>query len=71
MLAEIIDHVEEGVLLLIGIEVRWLNPAARLMFPAIEHPVGRSLVEVGDESDARLIVPKDDAVGDQTRIALR
>src|SRR2546430_13687310 len=46
VLAEIIDHVEEGVLLLIGIEVRWLNPAARLMFPAIEHPVGRSLVEV-------------------------
>ena len=45
-LAEIIDHVEEGVLLLIGIEVRWLNPAARLMFPAIEHPVGRPLVEV-------------------------
>src|SRR6266576_2688760 len=46
VLAEIIDHVEEGVLLLIGIEVRWLNPAARLMFPAIEHPVGRPLVEV-------------------------
>ena len=28
MLAEIIDHVEEGALLLIGTEVRWLNPAA-------------------------------------------
>ena len=46
MLAEIIDHVEEGALLLIGTEVRWLNPAARLMFPDIEHPVGRPLVEV-------------------------
>src|SRR5438552_12494210 len=46
MLAEIIDHVEEGALLLIGTEVRWLNPAARLMFPDIVHPVGRPLVEV-------------------------
>src|SRR5256884_900985 len=46
MLAEIIDHVEGGALLLIGTEVRWLNPAARLMFPDIEHPVGRPLVEV-------------------------
>src|SRR5207245_9241805 len=46
MLAEIIEHVEEAALLLIGIEVRWLNPAARLMFPDIEHPVGRPLVEV-------------------------
>src|SRR5213082_2161742 len=46
MLAEIIDHVEEGALLLIGTEVRWLNPAARLMFPDIEYPVGRPLVEV-------------------------
>src|SRR6266513_4680633 len=42
----IIDHVEEGVLLLDGALVRWLNPAARLMFPALEQPVGRPLVEV-------------------------
>jgi two-component system phosphate regulon sensor histidine kinase PhoR len=46
MLAGIIDHVEEGVLLLNGAQVRWLNPAARLMFPALEQPVGRPLVEV-------------------------
>jgi len=46
MLAEITNHVEEGALLLTGTEVRWLNPAARLMFPDIEHPVGRPLVEV-------------------------
>src|SRR5207247_2586976 len=46
MLAEIIEHVEEGALLLIGIEVRWLNAAARLLFPDVEHPVGRPLVEV-------------------------
>src|SRR5256712_349968 len=46
MLAEIIEHVEEAALLLIGIEVRWLNPAARLLFPDVEHPVGRPLVEV-------------------------
>src|SRR6266550_2456138 len=46
MLAEVIDHVEEGALVLIGTEVHWLNPAARQMFPEIEHPVGRPLVEV-------------------------
>jgi signal transduction histidine kinase len=46
MLAGIIDHVEEGVLLLNGAKVRWLNPAARLMFPALEQPIGRPLVEV-------------------------
>jgi len=46
MLAGIIDHVEEGVVLLDGALVRWLNPAARLMFPVLEQPVGRPLVEV-------------------------
>ena len=46
LLAGIIDHVEEGVLLLNGTRVRWLNPAARLMFPALEQPVGRPLDEV-------------------------
>ena len=45
-LAGILEHVEEGVLLLNGTRVRWLNPAARLMFPALEQPVGRPLVEV-------------------------
>src|SRR5438034_8461563 len=44
--AAVVDHVEEGVLLVQGSAVRWLNPAARLMFPALEHPVGRPLVEV-------------------------
>ena len=46
MLAGIIDHVEEGILLLSETHVRWLNPAARMMFAALEHPVGRPLVEV-------------------------
>src|SRR5436305_2193555 len=46
MQANIIDHVAEGTLLVYGPTVRWLNPAARLMFPALEHPVGRPLVEV-------------------------
>jgi len=46
MLAGILDHVEEGVLLLDGPVVRWINPAARLMFPVLEQPVGRPLVEV-------------------------
>ena len=46
MLAGILEHVEEGVLLLNGTRVRWLNPAARLMFPALKQPVGRLLVEV-------------------------
>jgi two-component system phosphate regulon sensor histidine kinase PhoR len=44
--AGIVDHVEEGVLLLNGTQVRWLNPAARMMFAALEDPVGRPLVEV-------------------------
>ena len=42
----VIDHVEEAVLLLSGTQVRWLNPAARMMFAAHERPVGRPLVEV-------------------------
>jgi len=46
MLTEIVDHVEEAVLLLSGTQVRWLNPAARMMFAAPEHPIGRPLVEV-------------------------
>ncbi|MDQ6713943.1 MAG: HAMP domain-containing histidine kinase [Candidatus Dormibacteraeota bacterium] len=44
--AGIIDHLEEGILLLNGTQVRWLNAAARMMFAAHEHPVGRPLVEV-------------------------
>ena len=46
MQANVIDHVEEGILLVHGPTVEWLNPAARLMFPAVERPVGRPLVEV-------------------------
>jgi two-component system, OmpR family, phosphate regulon sensor histidine kinase PhoR len=46
MLAGVIDHVEDGVLVLSGTQVRWLNPAARMMFAALEHPIGRPLVEV-------------------------
>src|SRR5438094_5126618 len=46
MQANIIDRVEEGILLVHGPTVQWLNPAARLMFPAVERPVGRPLVEV-------------------------
>ncbi len=42
----VIDHVEEAILLLNGDQVRWLNPAARMMFAAHEHPVGRPLLEV-------------------------
>lgn len=40
------DHLEEALLFVDGPVVRWLNPAARLMFPAIERPIGRPLVEV-------------------------
>jgi two-component system, OmpR family, phosphate regulon sensor histidine kinase PhoR len=46
MVAGIMDHLEEGVLLLNGDQVRWLNPAARMIFGAHERPVGRPLVEV-------------------------
>jgi len=42
----IVDHLEDAVLLVNGTQVRWLNPAARMMFAAPEHPVGRPLVEV-------------------------
>jgi len=44
--AGIIEHLEEGILLLNGTQVRWLNPAARMMFAVHEQPVGRPLVEV-------------------------
>src|SRR2546429_6680866 len=50
MLAGILEHVEEGVLLLNGPQLRWLNPAARLMFPILEQPVGRPLVEVAPDN---------------------
>ncbi|HEY4846141.1 MAG TPA: ATP-binding protein [Candidatus Dormibacteraeota bacterium] len=46
MLAGVIDHVEDAVLVVSGTRVRWLNPAARMMFAALEHPVGSPLVEV-------------------------
>jgi two-component system, OmpR family, phosphate regulon sensor histidine kinase PhoR len=46
MPAGIVDHLEDAVLLVNGTQVRWLNPAARMMFAAHEHPVGRPLVEV-------------------------
>lgn len=41
-----LEHAEEGLLLVEGGIVRWVNPAARLMFPTVEQPVGRPLVEV-------------------------
>src|SRR3989454_12758271 len=60
--AAVVDHVEEAVLLVQGSAVRWLNPAARLMFPALEHPVGRTLVEVvRDHRMDSLAVPAHEA----------
>src|SRR5437868_8199903 len=44
--ASFLDHTEEGMVLIEGRIVRWLNPAARLIFSAAEHPTGRPLVEV-------------------------
>ncbi|TMF15375.1 MAG: PAS domain-containing protein [Chloroflexi bacterium] len=44
--AGIIEHLEDGILMLSGTQVRWLNPAARRMFAANEDPVGRPLIEV-------------------------
>jgi two-component system phosphate regulon sensor histidine kinase PhoR len=40
------EHAEEGFILVEEGRVRWLNPAARLLFPTVEEPVGRPLVEV-------------------------
>jgi two-component system, OmpR family, phosphate regulon sensor histidine kinase PhoR len=45
-MAAISDHVQEALMLVDGSTVRWLNPAAKLMFPAVERPLGRPLVEV-------------------------
>jgi two-component system phosphate regulon sensor histidine kinase PhoR len=42
----LLEHAEEGLLLVEAGIVRWVNPAARLMFPTVEQPVGRPLVEV-------------------------
>lgn len=44
--SDLLGHVEEGLLLVEGGIVRWLNPAARLLFPTAEQPVGRPVVEV-------------------------
>jgi two-component system phosphate regulon sensor histidine kinase PhoR len=45
--AQVLDRLVEGVVMVdTGRTVRWLNAAARLMLPLIEHPIGRPLVEV-------------------------
>lgn len=44
--ATFLEHAEEGMVLIERAIVRWLNPAARLIFSAVEHPTGRPLVEV-------------------------
>src|SRR5437870_2363195 len=41
-----LEHAQEGMVLVEGGAVRWLNPVARLMFPGLAEPVGRPLLEV-------------------------
>ncbi len=41
-----LEHAQEGMILIEGNAVRWLNPAARLMFPELAEPLGRRLLEV-------------------------
>src|SRR2546428_13308038 len=41
-----LEHAQEGMILIEGNAVRWLNPAATLMFPGLAEPLGRRLVEV-------------------------
>src|SRR2546427_11728453 len=41
-----LEHAQEGMILIEGNAVRWLNPAATLMFPGLAEPLGRRRVEV-------------------------
>jgi two-component system phosphate regulon sensor histidine kinase PhoR len=42
---EILGHLEDGVILVDKGQVRWLNPAAMRIFPGLESPAGRPLLE--------------------------
>jgi two-component system phosphate regulon sensor histidine kinase PhoR len=42
----LLEHAEEAMLLVDRDVVQWMNPAARLLFPTYESPIGRPLVEV-------------------------
>jgi two-component system phosphate regulon sensor histidine kinase PhoR len=42
----LLDHAGEAMLLIHEERVRWTNPAARLLFPTLDSPVGRQVVEV-------------------------
>ena len=44
--AAFLEHAQEGMVLVEGSAVRWLNSAAKLMFPGLAEPVGRPLLEV-------------------------
>lgn len=44
--AALLAHAEEAMLLADRSGVRWANPAARLLFPILQSPLGRPLVEV-------------------------
>jgi two-component system, OmpR family, phosphate regulon sensor histidine kinase PhoR len=44
--AAFLEHAQEGMILVEGSTVRWLNPAAALMFPGLAEPLGRPLLEV-------------------------
>ena len=44
--SQILNHIEDGIVLVERSSVGWLNPAAKRMFPGLATPNGRSLVEL-------------------------
>jgi two-component system, OmpR family, phosphate regulon sensor histidine kinase PhoR len=58
-----LDHTEEGLLLIERRRVRWINPAARLIFSTGQHPAGRPLVEVVRDHRIEALVTRTQEAG--------
>jgi two-component system, OmpR family, phosphate regulon sensor histidine kinase PhoR len=61
--AKFFDHTQEGLLLIERRRVRWLNPAARLIFSTGEHPTGRPLAEVVRDHRIEALVTRTQEAG--------
>src|SRR5438105_3834524 len=55
---EVLDHLEDGIVVLEGGVVSWLNPAATLMFPGVADAAGRPLLEMVREHRINALAAK-------------
>jgi len=54
----VLDHLEDGIVVLEGGVVSWLNPAATLMFPGVADAAGRPLLEMVREHRINALAAK-------------